>query len=160
MRNTVNARSVFLGFLTKRDAWAGSFDELLTLDAPRGDTPLHLPEAPKPAVPFPPNQGWPPGVPPTALQAAEIQGPAEKVAGAEPRHCSGNGQCAERNGVTQKQRNTIAQFAAVSGLLPPPDLEQMTHGEAADWIMRAWHEHIDGGGSDSSEANLPVHGAK
>ena len=25
------------GFLTKRDAWAGSFDELLTLNEPRGD---------------------------------------------------------------------------------------------------------------------------
>ena len=35
-------------FLTKRDAWAGSFDELLlpTGGEPRIDTPLHLPEAP------------------------------------------------------------------------------------------------------------------
>jgi hypothetical protein len=32
-------------FLTKRDAWAGSFEELL-LDQPRDDTPLHLPLAP------------------------------------------------------------------------------------------------------------------
>ncbi len=32
-------------FLTKRDAWAGSFEELL-LDTPRDDTPLHLPLAP------------------------------------------------------------------------------------------------------------------
>ena len=32
-------------FLTKRDAWAGSFEELL-LDEPRDDTPLHLPLAP------------------------------------------------------------------------------------------------------------------
>ena len=39
------------GFLTKRDAWAGTFDELL-LDAPRADadTPLHLPDAPAPAT--------------------------------------------------------------------------------------------------------------
>jgi hypothetical protein len=35
-------------FLTKRDAWAGSFHELLTLDAPRTDTPMHLPAAPPP----------------------------------------------------------------------------------------------------------------
>ena len=140
------------GFLTKRDAWAGSFDELLTLSEPRGDAPLHLPEAPKPAVPFPPNQGWPPGVPPTALQDAEVESPAAAgAAGAEPRHCSGNGRCAARDGVTQKQRNTIAQFAAVSGL-PPPDLERMGHAEAAAWIARAWHGHIDSGGGGASEA--------
>ena len=132
------------GFLTKRDAWAGSFDELLTLDAPREDAPLHLPEAPKPAVPFPPNQGWPPGVPPTALQSAETAIPTEEgPAGREPRHCSGNGKCAARDGVTQKQRNTIAQFVAVSGIAPP-DLERMSHAEAATWISRAWHEHIEG----------------
>ena len=29
--------------------WAGSFDELLTLDSPRTDAPMHLPQAPKPA---------------------------------------------------------------------------------------------------------------
>ena len=37
-------------FLTKRDAWAGSFDELLTLSKPRTDAPLHLPDAPPPAA--------------------------------------------------------------------------------------------------------------
>ena len=135
------------GFLTKRDAWAGSFDELLTLDTPRDDAPLHLPDAPEPAVPFPPNQGWPPGVPPTALQGAEVESPSTEGTGAEPRHCSGNGQCAMRDGVTQKQRNTIAQFAAVSGLVPPPDLERMSQREAVVWITRAWHEHIEVGGN-------------
>ena len=35
------------GFLTRRDAWAGSFHELLTLDTPRTDAPLHLPDAPE-----------------------------------------------------------------------------------------------------------------
>ena len=37
------------GFLTKRDMWSGSLDELL-LDAPRTDTPMHLPDAPKAGV--------------------------------------------------------------------------------------------------------------
>jgi phospholipase C len=50
------------GFLTKRDAWAGTFDELL-LDVPRqpADMPLHLPEAPQPAEPWLP---WGPLGPP------------------------------------------------------------------------------------------------
>jgi phospholipase C len=42
------------GFLTERDKWAGSFDELL-LDAPRADSdmPMHLPTPPKPVRPPP-----------------------------------------------------------------------------------------------------------
>ena len=41
-------------FLTKRDAWAGAFDELL-LDEPRpdADCPMHLPDPPAPAHPWP-----------------------------------------------------------------------------------------------------------
>ena len=41
------------GFLTQRDAWAGSFHELLTLDTPRTDCPMHLPTPPVPVTPFP-----------------------------------------------------------------------------------------------------------
>jgi phospholipase C len=37
-------------FLTKRDAWAGSFSELLTLKSPRTDAPLHFPDAPPPST--------------------------------------------------------------------------------------------------------------
>jgi len=46
-------------FLTKRDAWAGSFDELL-LEQPRAldDTPLHLPPALAPAKPWGPPHMW------------------------------------------------------------------------------------------------------
>ena len=40
--------------LTKRDAWAGSFTELLTLDQPRTDAPMHLPSAPNGGKPPPP----------------------------------------------------------------------------------------------------------
>ena len=32
------------GFLTKRDAWAGTFDSVLTRDTPRADCPVTLPE--------------------------------------------------------------------------------------------------------------------
>ena len=38
--------------LTARDAWAGTFEHALdTLDAPRGDMPLHLGAPPKPTLP-------------------------------------------------------------------------------------------------------------
>ena len=43
--STVKTLFSLPNFLTKRDAWAGSFEELL-LDEPRDDTPLHLPLAP------------------------------------------------------------------------------------------------------------------
>lgn len=35
------------GFLTKRDAWAGSFSHLFSLQEPRTDCPMTLPEAPQ-----------------------------------------------------------------------------------------------------------------
>jgi phospholipase C len=35
--------------LTKRDAWAATFEHVFTLDTPRTDCPLHLPEAAKPS---------------------------------------------------------------------------------------------------------------
>ena len=43
-------------FLTKRDAWAGSFHELL-LGTPRADTPEHLPDAPPPTQNVPTQHG-------------------------------------------------------------------------------------------------------
>eukprot|EP01043_Picozoa_sp_COSAG02_P038190 COSAG02_NODE_2926_length_7728_cov_3.194521_6_plen_399_part_00 len=60
-----SAKSFFQlgGFLTERDAWAGTFDELL-LDVPRqqGDMPMHLPDAPEPSTPWKP---WQPAGPPS-----------------------------------------------------------------------------------------------
>jgi hypothetical protein len=43
-------------FLTERDAWAGTFAELLTLDAPRTDAPMHLPSAPNQPPPSRPGK--------------------------------------------------------------------------------------------------------
>ena len=41
-----------VGSLTKRDAWAATFDHVLyELDKPRQDCPIHLPEALAPALP-------------------------------------------------------------------------------------------------------------
>ncbi len=73
-------------FLTKRDAWAGSFDELL-LDQPRMDTPVHLPDAPKPSSPWIP-------APPTDAQrqtsGANFDGHrrrTEATTAQEAKHC-------------------------------------------------------------------------
>jgi hypothetical protein len=43
-------------FLTDRDAWAGSAEELLTEPAPRTDCPAHLPDAVEPQFPW---KAWP-----------------------------------------------------------------------------------------------------
>ena len=59
-------------FLTKRDMWAGNFEELL-LDKPRTDAPMHLPDAPAltgpgqvpwapPPAALPPSPGTPPNM--------------------------------------------------------------------------------------------------
>eukprot|EP01059_Diplonema_ambulator_P033905 TRINITY_DN732_c0_g3_i1.p1 TRINITY_DN732_c0_g3~~TRINITY_DN732_c0_g3_i1.p1 ORF type:complete len:489 (+),score=136.45 TRINITY_DN732_c0_g3_i1:35-1501(+) len=37
----------FEGFLTKRDEWAATFEDILSEDQPRTDCPMHLPDAPK-----------------------------------------------------------------------------------------------------------------
>eukprot|EP00249_Psilotum_nudum_P036345 c6857_g1_i1 orf=255-1811(-) len=37
------------GFLTKRDAWAGTFESVLSRSTPRTDCPVTLPDAPEPA---------------------------------------------------------------------------------------------------------------
>ena len=58
-------------FLTKRDAWAGNFEELL-LDSPRDDAPMHLPDAPAPASPWDP--------PPPAGRKADDDGDDDDAA--------------------------------------------------------------------------------
>jgi len=44
-------------FLTERDAWSGSFDEVFTLAQPRTDAPMHLPDAPAPSQNVPTLHG-------------------------------------------------------------------------------------------------------
>lgn len=70
-------------FLTKRDAWAGSFTELLA-DQPRDDAPFHLPRPPDPTSPWVP-------APPAGSDAEEES---------EARHCSAR-HPAEQSGACQ-----------------------------------------------------------
>jgi hypothetical protein len=91
------------GFLTQRDRWAGSFEELL-LDAPRdvSDTPQHLPDAPKPAAPWTP----PPNDTAVSVTSGEVQ--------PQPQHCSVLEQeCKGPDHTTAKQRRAIELFSEV-----------------------------------------------
>jgi phospholipase C len=113
------------GFLTERDKWAGSFDELL-LDAPRTDTPLHLPEAP------PITGNWTPA--PNNSAVAE--------AAAQPQHCSlATGQCLGPDAITAKQLRQIELFAALTST-PSPDVSRLGNWGAQLWIRARWAEFI------------------
>jgi len=90
---------------TKRDAWAGSFEELLTLDSPRTDCPLHFPESPPVAAP------WTcPGChnPPSELRRlAESTEP-------EGQHCSATRRVCEGSAaVTDRQKRIVRQLSAL-----------------------------------------------
>lgn len=115
------------GFLTKRDMWAGSFDELL-LDTPRTDTPLHLPDAPKPAAPWtpPPND-------------TSVDGAAHPI----PQHCSLKEQeCTGPEHISMKQRNAIHLFADLVPDLERPDVDELTEATADTWLHAAWGQWL------------------
>ena len=73
----------------------------------------------------------------------------EEAAAAEglPRHCSATtGKCAAPGESTQKQRNTITQFAAALGRPPPADLARLSYAEASEWLHRAFPVLAETGG--------------
>ena len=114
-------------FLTKRDAWAGTFDDLL-LDAPRADadTPLDLPDAPAPAQPWGP-------VPNGSGLAALGDG------GALPQHCSVKVQhCLGAEHATQKQRNTMRLLADLLPGVPAPGADTVSVAAADAWLREHW----------------------
>jgi phospholipase C len=113
-------------FLTKRDEWSGSFDELLTLDEPRTDAPMHLPEAP---VAPPCIDPWCP--PKTARRRQQLGHHASM-------HCSATtGTCAGFGGVSTSQRRKIQALAALTDS-NMPQLDQLTQKGASDWIGQKW----------------------
>ena len=107
-------------FLTKRDAWAGSFTELL-LDEPRTDAPLHLPTPPMNVTPW------------------------EDVGGSEDgaaRHCSSphgapEEACRAPTDVSRKQAGQLKLLAKLTASEPPEDPD---FAEAAAWIQDKWAE--------------------
>ena len=126
-------------FLTKRDAWAGSFDELL-LDEPRTDCPMHFPAAPDPATP------WTPPPPAADSRRSLVEG-----VGAEDgaRHCSSphgapEQACAASAVPSRKQRKTAHVLAAYLEK-EPPNLDAMSHAQADEWIGEHWQEWLEKG---------------
>ncbi|KAK3280572.1 hypothetical protein CYMTET_11592 [Cymbomonas tetramitiformis] len=136
-------------FLTKRDAWAGSFDELL-LDEPRTDCPMHLPEAPKPAAPW----GPPPGVSQESdddddeTHAEQIKKRERLLNQRGPGHCSAwhgaNDEvaCAGRDHANLKQRRNLRLLSELTGQ-PLPDLDNMNVAQADVAMARVWSDWMD-----------------
>ena len=140
-------------FLTKRDAWAGSFDELL-LDAPRpeADCPMHLPDPPTPAHPWTP--------PPPTFFEKENDDDGDDDGGdgddndgdddgddddgdddAEPmaQHCgTADGVCRGPDRESVHQRRRMEWLALRTGVQPPA--EELTYDAAHAWLSDRW-EH-------------------
>lgn len=126
--------------MTKRDAWAGSFDELLTLQSPRKDCPLHFPTPPKIAAP------WTcPGCHNEAEQMRRLGTRDSDDAGdegIEAQHCSAKSRlCQGTDAVTEKQRRWIHHLMAssVTDGVTAPDVDKLTREEAQTWIDQ--HNH-------------------
>jgi hypothetical protein len=135
-------------FLTKRDEWAGSFDELL-LDRPRSDAPLHLPE------PFPPAHPWlkpPPEVSPPLSRGEVTRSSdyrsrrAQEVVDSAgvPQHCSTaegdhTHSCRGLDTATVKQRRNARILSRLTAT-PEPNLDAMDAVDTGRWISDRWVE--------------------
>ena len=124
-------------FLTKRDMWAGTMDELLSEHARSGDDagPMHLPEAPKAAKPW--------GPPPKAgeRRVALEQG-ADGALRAEPQHCSQKtGDCSGAEAASSKQINQMRVFSSLLGE-EAPDASAMSQQQAALWLNQRWRKWL------------------
>ena len=133
------------GFLTKRDAWAGSFDELLLLDRPRTDAPLHLPDPAAPAHPWLKP-------PPEEEDSSDVRRRAQGMSGAAvPQHCSATQgdsarSCQGRGHTTVKQRRTIRVLSRLT-TTPEPNIDAMDAEDAARYITDRWVEWMRRGRS-------------
>jgi len=119
-------------FLTKRDAWSGSFDELLLplAGGPRTDTPLHFPTEPPPAH-----------------ERRRLMSSEQRAAEPEPMHCSRAsrpGTCGRvANEPTAKQLKLLPLLAELTGA----DLAAAAQGlntfdEHARWIQERYNEFM------------------
>lgn len=139
-------------FLTKRDAWAGNIEELLELDEPRTDAPMHLPDAPPltgpgqvpwgpPPKPLPPSPGTPTEPPTTPFDEEH-----------HPHHCphaanSASGQESICPGVKTASIRHRRQIKMLSKLTdtPEPNVDEMNYAEAAQYHAKIWHQWMEMG---------------
>ena len=136
-------------FLTRRDAWAGSFYNELSLSEPRTDTPVHLPSAPAPTV-------WDGG--------EDVEGDDDddgddgdggnrrlsenRRTAALPRHCSVHGkpfQCGDPSRAHKKQKQRMRQWSELNHVVDGPNPETVTRREADDFIhqqFQNFHQRV------------------
>ena len=129
--STVKTLFNLTSFLTARDAWSGTFEELL-LDEPRADAtmPRHLPDAPEPAAPW---------SPPPSEEAADGAGPGHCSAwdgAAEEKECRGRGHA------SLKQRRNVRLLSELTGT-PAPDLDGMDTVAAGKFLRARWENFME-----------------
>ena len=119
-------------FLTKRDAWSGSFGPLLTLDKPRTDCPMHSPAGP------PISQPWNcTGCHNSESELRRLQEVPETENQAQ--HCSAQRRvCQGTASITEKQKNKIRSLSE-HFLESVPSSESLDFQTAKRWIEQ--HEH-------------------
>ena len=143
-------------FLTKRDAWAGSFEELL-LDTPRTDAPYHLPEAPPAASPWDPPPPYTrhsdgnferdvaeDGDDDDRRRSLAADGRLGSSAPVHAQHCSSvhgaeESACKGHTVPNLKQRKNVRLLAALTGD-QAPDIDDMTFSDVDVWIAKAWRK--------------------
>ena len=139
--STVKTLFNLSSFLTERDAWAGSFEELL-LDEPRADAemPMHLPDAPPAATPWDP--------PPDALRGGSRDArELDTLAG--PGHCSAwdgapsEEPCRGHAHANLKQKRNIRLLSHMTSTAVPDNLDLLTQPEADRLWASRWSTWMD-----------------
>ena len=123
-------------FLTKRDQWSGTFGQLLTLDKPRTDCPLHFPEAPPVTSPW-----LCPGCHNEESELRRMQEAGQEPE-PQPQHCSAQKQvCRGTGSIIEKQKNQILSLLEHFPESAPAmeTLDRMDFQAAKEWIEE--HEH-------------------
>ena len=130
-------------FLTKRDEWAGSHGELLSLEEPSNQGPMHLPDAPP---------GYDERNAAAAVDSDSAAGSGSRrrllLSGEEeeavPQHCSLQEQsCGGIGVVTTKQRRKLEEITALTHT-PMPDTESMSFDQADAFLSERfshWMRH-------------------
>ena len=150
-------------YLTRRDAWAGDFSELL-LEAPRTDAPMHLPDAVAPVVPWCSqltsnstcikNGGCAWNSTTGACQEGNDHATMARrqmsmslldrfAEEARPQHCSARASACQAAGeVTARQKNRMVTLGALTGVAVPP-LDELDAAAANGWLAARWQEYTD-----------------